>query len=348
VEICEIHGIPFDKDAWICPVCGKDRCRECDYVNCVVDSRKKDYECSFKCEFCNGIAGLDHKQQCAVCGAIGCSNCIGVCNIDGVYICPDCGSICSQCGKRYTNKYLEKCELCPALMCSICSLKECHICGKRVCQQHSFKCVQCGKYTCNDCMGGLDEIGGGKVCRECTYICPTCASVLSIDSALECKACGAKICRKCARVCEICGKSFCREHIDKCTICDRYICGAYSDVCPACGGYSCNKHFFKCELCGVGYCEKCRAHEGENLCNLCDHLNPLIEGNERDFLDKLKEKEPLLQKLSGWEFAKGREVYVFYGKSIINNYIIVADRKSESALTINKVGIMDKIKRIFS
>jgi len=348
MEVCEVHGIELDKDSWICAVCNIDRCKECEYIDCIVDGRKKDYGCSFNCKFCQGRAGLDHLLKCGICGAEGCSNCLQFSSLDLQYVCPDCGSICSVCGKAAGNFHLNKCDMCPINVCSDCGIRICQFCGKHVCHQHSFKCYQCGKWTCKECMGGIEVIGCEKLCKECAYSCPNCGSVVNKEGARICEKCKVNICEKCGRECEICGRSFCKIHIFRCNICNGYVCEFHSDICPACGGHSCNNHFFKCEMCEIGYCEKCRPHKQENLCNLCDNLIPLKEEKARKFLKVLMNEEAGLRGLVNWDYSVGREIYIFYGKSVFSNYLVVGDKKTGKVLKINRIGLMDKVKKMFS
>ncbi len=349
MEICKIHKIPIDQDGWICPVCNVDRCRECDYINCPVDGRKKDFECSFSCRFCDSRVGLDHLVKCGLCGKEGCSDCIQYSRQDKIPICPDCGSVCSLCGKMTSSQHLEKCDLCPMSVCSECGIKECYKCGKKACHQHSFQCIQCGKWTCKECMGGTVAETGEKICGECAYKCPSCKRTVSGEGKRICDTCAQQLCEHCARECVICGKNFCKTHVHRCNICNEYVCAENGDLCPACGGYSCNTHFFKCGMCGIGYCEKCRPHKEDNLCNLCDNIVPLKnKGKAREFLNDLMKTERKLAGMSNWEYSEGKEIYIFYGKTMLTNFIIVADKKTKKPLNIIKVGITEKIRKMFS
>lgn len=101
-------------------------------------------------------------------------------------------------------------------------------------------------------------------------------------------------------------------------------------------------------MCGIGYCNKCRPYENENICNLCDSLSPLKTSEAKEFLERLKEADITLRGLGNWSYSKGREVFIFYGKGMLANYIIVADKKTGKILKSTKIGLMDKMKKMFS
>lgn len=74
----------------------------------------------------------------------------------------------------------------------------------------------------------------------------------------------------------------------------------------------------------------------------------LEDGDAKKFLERLQEKEDKISGLSNWEYSVGREIYIFYGKSLFSNYLVVADRKSGNILKTQRVGVMDKLRKMFS
>lgn len=346
MQICSIHNIKCDIDGWMCPVCGNERCSQCEYLNCVVDGIKKDYDCCFSCPFCDGFAGKDHLVKCSCCGAEGCSVCVRTASVNRNSICPDCGSICSICQKTYLKEWLTKCDLCPSYVCSLCEIVKCEHCGKTGCHQHSFQCVHCGKFFCAQCLGGIDTGSNSKLCVECSHTCSNCGSISGINTTTKCKHCEKEICRKCAIECTHCGSKLCKTHAHRCSICGNYRCENHSDLCPACGGYSCHSHFFKCGMCDVGYCQKCRVDPDQFLCNLCDNLITLDKGKIQETHKEVIDKNPSFAGFSKWEYSEGREIYIFYGKSLMSNCLLTVDKNSKKVLSSKKIGILSKLKKM--
>lgn len=67
-----------------------------------------------------------------------------------------------------------------------------------------------------------------------------------------------------------------------------------------------------------------------------------------EFLNELIKTERKLAGMSNWEYSEGKEIYIFYGKTMLTNFIIVADKKTKKPLNIIKVGIAEKIRKMFS
>ncbi len=345
--LCDIHGLECEKDGWVCPVCDEDRCSRCEYFECAIDGRKKDPQCTFTCQFCYRRVGIDHQVTCDVCGAVGCSECIKRDAIEGVRVCPDCGGMCSVCGKTYQNKHLQSCQMCPSRVCSICGIRECKDCGAKVCHQHSFKCGECGEYFCKNCLGGTDDTGK-MYCKTCIYHCPQCGTYTSKGNARVCKKGGEEICTHCARVCIKCGDTFCKSHISRCGVCKEYVCEEDSQVCPSCGERVCKDHIFKCDVCGMEYCENCRVTKTKMVCNLCDSAKPIKGKKTMQALETLKSKRKEYTKYSNWNYAEGRSIYIFYGKSLLEDVLVVLNKEDNIIVRSKKFGLVEKIQGIFN
>jgi hypothetical protein len=115
-----------------------------------------------KCETCDMILP---EIQLDEAGHLTCSNCIGH---------------CSECGKVY---------------CDRCLNKSCHVCGRPLCKTCSQVCFGCGKYTCGTHMRS-DCVTGEERCTMCLRACLRCHGVTEekyFKEALD----GSKVCQKC-------------------------------------------------------------------------------------------------------------------------------------------------------
>jgi hypothetical protein len=98
----------------------------------------------------------------------------------GHLTCQNCLDHCSECGKVYCQK---------------CLNKSCHACGKPLCKNCSIVCFGCGNYTCQthmrkDCVSGEDR------CTMCLRACLRCHGASEekhFGEAID----GSKVCQKC-------------------------------------------------------------------------------------------------------------------------------------------------------
>ncbi|MAG39984.1 hypothetical protein CMI41_03380 [Candidatus Pacearchaeota archaeon] len=98
----------------------------------------------------------------------------------GHLTCSNCLDHCSECGKVYCGK---------------CLNKSCHACGKPLCKKCSKVCFACGKYACpthlrKDCVSGEDR------CTMCLRACLRCHGLAEEKHFGESMD-GSKVCQKC-------------------------------------------------------------------------------------------------------------------------------------------------------
>ncbi len=116
---------------------------------------------------------------------LSCENCksnvrdIMLCS-SGHIVCSNCLGHCSECGKVYCEKCLER---------------TCSVCGKKMCKHCSRICRICGNYVCETHLR-MDCVGGEQLCLNCLRACSRCHGVtqekyfgISID--------GSKVCQRC-------------------------------------------------------------------------------------------------------------------------------------------------------
>ncbi|MFP4497769.1 MAG: hypothetical protein ACLFQV_06110 [Vulcanimicrobiota bacterium] len=346
VQVCEKHGISCEEEGWICPVCNKERCPECEFFACTLDGRQKDPDCTFNCQFCQARTGKDHLVKCSICGNEGCKNCV-VQSDDQNQLCPECGKICSECGRAFPQTEVTRCEMCPQQVCSHCGIKVCENCNKKACGQHSFICVSCEKVFCKDCLGGLDSSNDDMLCKKCALKCKVCGKTTSEKFSYPLE--GETICRNCAIKCETCGNILNKKETIHCKTCRKDVCREHTSECRFCGDNSCKEHFNNCQSCEIDYCRSCSSdsENGDTLCKYCNSLEPLKKNKKITFLEKLKKEDPKLADKMNWKYSESRNMGVLYGESKFGDAIFVFNKKGDELIKKRKIGIMEKIKKNF-
>lgn len=340
----------IDNEDWICPVCGEKRSADLiDYIECVVDGEKKDFDCSEKCPFCEGRAGKDKMAVCSRCGKKACMNCMYIVNpehkgkhIEQEFVCQDCGVQCNSCKKIVDYTGLTKCELCSSVVCGECGIRVCSKCGKSVCNEHSFICSGCGDVFCTVCMGGSSKDSGEIICSACATVCSVCGKTITVNENRKCEKCGGYLCSDCISECEECGQTVCSKHLVKCRICGKEKCVEHTRVCPSCGEYVCGEHFMECSLCGMEYCASC-AGSVKKGCRICSEQK-IVKGElEKEMLTLIGEKQPETLKIKKWSYGEGADVFVFKGEGFLWAISVAVEKGSRKILKSKKAGFMRKI-----
>jgi hypothetical protein len=111
-----------------------------------------------------------------------CENELAEVQIDeaGHLVCQNCIAACSECGKQFCKK---------------CLNKSCHVCGRHICKNCSKVCFSCRNYACQTHMR-KDCVTGEERCTMCLRACLRChgsSEEKYFGEAMD----GSKVCQKC-------------------------------------------------------------------------------------------------------------------------------------------------------
>lgn len=110
--------------------------------------------------------------------------------IHEIILCSSGHLICRVCGNR--------CQTCKEIVCTNCTLKDCHKCGRVICANCEVQCQKCLKYVCRNHYT-VNPQTKKVVCMDCISRCTRCGALTDPQFLNETIEQYQKLCPKCAK-----------------------------------------------------------------------------------------------------------------------------------------------------